>query len=74
MNLVASGDNSIPEHFQKLMRKKQGVGLDIKWRLLNRKLFPWDDTNPLLSKAHAIFGVSLLYHFVLNCVMRYAQI
>ncbi|KAK2405146.1 Acyl-CoA N-acyltransferase with RING/FYVE/PHD-type zinc finger domain-containing protein [Trifolium repens] len=56
MNLVASGDNSIPEHFQKLMRKKQGVGLDIKWRLLNRKLFPWDDTNPLLSKAHAIFG------------------
>ncbi|XP_057456312.1 uncharacterized protein LOC130747392 isoform X2 [Lotus japonicus] len=62
INLVACGEKNIPDSFQSLIKKKHeekgldtGVDLDIKWRVLNWKLAPGEETRPLLSKAVAIF-------------------
>lgn len=67
INLVACGEKNIPDSFQSLIKKKHeekgldtGVDLDIKWRVLNWKLAPGEETRPLLSKAVAIFHVSIL--------------
>ncbi|KAJ1388987.1 Zinc finger, PHD-type [Sesbania bispinosa] len=61
-NLVACGEKNLPDSFQSLIKKKHeekgldnGVGLDIKWRVLNWKLAASAEIRPLLSKAVAIF-------------------
>ena len=66
VNLVAGGENSLPDSLLSLVKKKHeekgldiGVGLDIKWRLLNWKLASSVETRKLLSKAVAIFHVSI---------------
>ncbi|XP_052109267.1 uncharacterized protein LOC127744202 [Arachis duranensis] len=62
VNLVASGENSLPDSLLSLIKRKheeKGLdavdGLDIKWRLLNWKRAASVDTRKLLSKAVAIF-------------------
>lgn len=65
VNLVSSGEEKLPDSLFSMIQKKHeekgleiGVGLDIKWRILNWKLASSDETRQLLSKAVAIFHVS----------------
>lgn len=65
-NLVACGENNLPDSIQSLIKKKHeekgldtGVALEIKWRVLNWKLDASDETRQLLSKAVSIFHVSI---------------
>ncbi|XP_061345357.1 uncharacterized protein LOC133291167 [Gastrolobium bilobum] len=62
MNLVACGEKNLSDSLQSLIKKKleekgldNGVGLDIKWRVLNWKLSASVETRQLLSKAVSIF-------------------
>lgn len=66
LNLVSCGAENLSDSLLSLLQKKHeekgleiGDGLDIKWRILNWKLAASDGTRKLLSKAVAIFHVSL---------------
>lgn len=75
-NLVARGEEHLPDSLLSLIKKKHGEkgletesGLDIKWRVLNWKFISSDEIRPLLSKAVAIFHVSILWflYFIYQC-------
>ncbi|XP_068497919.1 uncharacterized protein [Phaseolus vulgaris] len=62
VNLVASGEENLPIPLLSLIKKKYndkglefGLGIDIKWRLLNWKVGKSEETRQLLSKVVAIF-------------------
>jgi len=73
-NLMACGEVLLSDSIPSFIENKQGkkgletkLGLDIKWRVLNTKFNdPKNIISPLISKAYAIFhvsiGVSVLYY------------
>lgn len=83
--LLVSGEEKLPESLISVINKKHnnedlecGAQLDIKWRILNGKMASEDEAALLLSKAVAIFHVSvcwlsffemLLYFFSIILIM-----
>jgi hypothetical protein len=73
MSLVLCRETNLPDSLQSLIKKKHeeksldtGADLDIKWRVLNWKLDSSVESRKLLSKAVAIFHVSIF--LFLYCV------
>lgn len=74
LNFVSCGEEKLPDFLLSMIQKKHeekgletGLGLDIKWRILNWKLASSDETRQLLSKAVAIFHVSIFKFALLVC-------
>lgn len=66
--LLSSGVEKLPEPLIDVINKKHnnegsdsGAKLDIKWRILNGKMASDDEVASLLSKAVAIFHVSVYW-------------
>lgn len=69
MNLVARGEEDLPNPLLNLIKKKYnnkglefGSDVHIKWRLLNWKVGESEEARQLLSKVVAIFHVSVLLY------------
>lgn len=72
--LVVHGEEKVPNNLLNVIKKKHrdegsqcAVEVDVKWRILNGTIASDEETELLLSKAVAIFHVSVHWLYVYIC-------